>query len=324
MSAADPISPTPLASKVRSGLEETHHFGALAISGQDDSLLAHAGDIDRPFYLRSSAKPFQAFISQESGAALEPLELAMASASHAGHPVHVALVRSMLVQAGLDESALQCPEDWPLSPDAARRLHLDGSERPRRIWHNCSGKHAGFLRACVGSGWPIDSYLSPDHPLQRRIIEFVSDLGSQQVEPVGVDGCGAPVLRTTVRTMSRLFSRLACEPALQEVFGAMHRYPALIGSNGAGDSTIAMALNAAAKGGAQGCVGVAVEGRFGLAVKSWDGLGEIAAAAAVAALDELGELTPTARSALADIGRPGVLGGGCRVGETVPKLELNR
>jgi L-asparaginase II len=285
-------------------------------------LLAHAGDIDTPFYLRSSAKPFQAFISQESGAGLEPLELAMVSASHRGHPVHVALVMSVLETAGLDESALQCPEAWPLNPDAARRLHLDGESRPRRIWHNCSGKHAGFLRACVGSGWPIESYLSPEHPLQRQIIEFVSELGGSPVEPVGVDGCGAPVLRTTARAMSLLFSRLACDPSLREVFDAMHRYPSLIGSNGEGDSTIAISINAAAKGGAQGCIGVALDGRLGVAVKSWDGLGDIADVGAVAALDQLGELTPTARSALSPIARPEVLGGGTRVGETRPGFEL--
>lgn len=324
MTTRDATEPAPLAARVRSGLAETHHIGAVAITGADGSLLAHAGDIDRPFYLRSSAKPFQAFISQESGAGLEPLELAMASASHRGHPVHIELIRSMLDNAGLDESALKCPEDWPLSPDAVRRVQLDGSDRPRRIWHNCSGKHAGFLRACVGSGWPIESYLSPDHPLQRRIGEFVSDLGGYHVEPLGVDGCGAPVLRTTVRVMSVLFSRLACEPRLREVFEAMHRYSALVGSNGEGDSTIAMALNAAAKGGAQGCIGVAIDGHLGLAAKSWDGLGDIAGVAAVAALDQVGALTPTARSALKAIGRPEVLGGGAPVGETVPKLELMR
>lgn len=324
MSVPDSTIPAPLASRIRSGLEETHHLGAAAVTGEDGSLLAQAGDIDRPFYLRSAAKPFQAFISQESGATLGPLELAMASASHRGHPVHIELVGSMLEKAGLGESALQCPEDWPLSPDATRRVHLGGSSRPRRIWHNCSGKHAGFLRACVDSGWPIESYLSPNHPLQKRIIEFVSELGGHSVEPVGIDGCGAPVMRTTVRVMSLLFSRLACDLSLQEVFNAMHRYPALIGSNGEGDSTIAMALNAVAKGGAQGCVGVAIDGRLGLAVKSWDGLGDIADVGAVAALDQLGALTPAARSALADIGRPAVLGGGGRVGETVPKLELVR
>lgn len=316
--------PALLASRVRSGLDETYHTGAVAVSGTDGSLLAHAGDIDTPFYLRSSAKPFQAFVSQLSGAELEPLELAMASASHRGHPVHIALVESMLDTAGLDESALQCPEAWPLSPDAARRLHLAGQSRPRRIWHNCSGKHAGFLRACVGSGWPVDSYLSPEHPLQKQIIAFVSELGENPVEPVGVDGCGAPVLRTTARAMSLLFARLACDPSLREVFESMHRYPSLIASNGEGDSNIAMAINAAAKGGAQGCIGVAVEGRLGMAVKSWDGSGDIAGVGAVAALDELEELTPTARSALAGTARPAVLGGGTRVGETTPRLELTR
>lgn len=318
----DTTSPAVLAVRVRSGLAETFHFGAVAVSDPDGSLLAHAGDIDRPFYLRSSAKPFQAFVSQESGAALDPLELAMAAASHRGHPVHVELVRSMLAKAGLAESALGCPPGWPLSPDASRRQHLAGHSQPKRIWHNCSGKHAGFLRACVASGLPTASYLAADHPLQKRVASFISELGGQVAEPAGVDGCGAPVLRTTARAMSVLFARLGAEPSLSEVFAAMHRYPALVGGNREGDSTIATALNAAAKGGAQGCIGVAVAGRLGLAVKSWDGLGDIASVAAVAALDALGELTPTATATLGDIARPAVHGGEARVGDTEPRLEL--
>ena len=322
MNSRNSTEPALIACRVRSGLYETYHTGAVAVSDSDGTLLAHAGDIDTPFYLRSSAKPFQAFISQNSRAELEPLELAMASASHRGHPVHIALVETMLDRVGLDESALQCPESWPLSPDAARRLHLEGESKPRRIWHNCSGKHAGFLRACIASGWPIESYLSPDHPLQKRIVAFVSEIGAHPVEPVGVDGCGAPVLRTTARAMSRLFARLACDSSLRDVFGAMHRYPSLIAANGEGDSTIAMSINAVAKGGAQGCIGVAIDGRLGVAVKSWDGLGDIADVAAVAALEELGALTPTARSALAGIAAPEVLGGGNPVGETMSRLEM--
>lgn len=284
--------------------------------------MASAGEIDRPFFLRSSAKPFQAYVSQKFGAALTPLELAMASASHRGQPVQVALLESMLQKAGLDESALRCPPDWPLSSDAARRLSLGGAGKPRRIWHNCSGKHAGFLRACVAQGWPLESYLDPDHPLQVRVVEFVSELGEYPVEPVGVDGCGAPVLRTTARAMSRLFAHLASEPTLRDVFSAMHRYPALIGCNGEGDSTIAMAINAVAKAGAQGCIGVGVDDRVGIAVKSWDGLGDIASVGAVAALDGLGELTATAGRTLSHVARPEVLGGGEGVGATEPRLEL--
>lgn len=309
--------------RVRSGLEETYHHGAVAVSGADGSLVACAGDIDRPFFLRSSAKPFQALISQESGAGLAPLELAMASASHRGHPVHVELVRSMLHEVGIDQGALGCPPDWPLGLEAAKRVLRAGAVDPRRIWHNCSGKHAGFLRACVAKGWPIDSYLSPDHPLQRRIVEFVSELGGYPAEPVGVDGCGAPVMRTTARAMSVLFARLASDPMLSDVFHAMHRYPALVAGNGEGDSTIGMAVHAVAKGGAQGCIGVAVHGRVGIAVKSWDGLGEIADVGAVAALAELGALTDIGRAALEAVGRPPVRGGGGTVGVTEPRLELS-
>ena len=137
----------------------------MAVLSADGSVLASFGDIDRPFYLRSSAKPFQAAVSQEAGARLDALELAMAAASHRGYPVQIALVESMLDRAGLDESSLRCPHDWPLAPGAARLVASKGATSPRRVWHNCSGKHAGFLRACASQGWPLDSYLSPEHPL---------------------------------------------------------------------------------------------------------------------------------------------------------------
>lgn len=295
----------------------------MAVSDPDGGLVAHAGELDRPFYLRSAAKPFQAFVSQEAGAALSPLELAMASASHRGTPVQVALVESMLSRAGLDEGRLRCPPGWPIRVSAERRLINHGEWRPRQIWHNCSGKHAGFLRACTARGWPIDSYLSPDHPLQRRVVRLVSEMGGHPVEPVGVDGCGAPVLRTTARAMSLLFARLAADPSMCDVFTAMHRYPSLVGCNGEGDSEIAKSINAVSKGGAMGCIGIAIEGRLGVAVKSWDGLGDVATVGAVAALDSLGELTPTAREALAPVGRPEVLGGGEVVGSTETRLRLS-
>lgn len=312
----------PIAARVRSGLEETLHHGAVAVSSADGSLVAFAGDIDRPFFLRSSAKPFQAFISQELGARLSLLELAVASASHAGHPVHIGLVESLLAEADLSVDDLRCPPSWPLDPGASLRLAGAGESVPRRIWHNCSGKHAGFLRACAAGGLPTDSYLSADHPLQRRIIDFVSDLGGYRVDPVGVDGCGAPVLRTTARAMSLLFARLGGDRSLREVFVAMHRYPALVGGNGEADSLIATATNGVAKRGALGCVGVSLERRLGIAVKSWDGLGDVASLAAVSALDQLGELTATARSAMSSVARPDVLGGGVPVGATEPRLTL--
>jgi L-asparaginase II len=312
-----------LAASIRSGLVETTHQGAVAALSADGAVLASFGDIDRPFYLRSSAKPFQAAVSQAAGAGLDPLELAMACASHRGFPVHIALVESMLSRAGLDEGSLRCPRDWPLAPGAARLVARSGENSPRRVWHNCSGKHAGFLRACSSQGWPLDSYLSPEHPLQRRVIELVSELGELSVQPVGVDGCGAPVLRTTCRAMAWMFARLATESSLDPVFSAMHRYPALVGANGEGDTEIAIALDAVAKGGAAGCVGVGLAGRLGVAAKSWDGLGPVANLAAASALEQLDVLSPTAARSLQSVLAPTVLGGAVPVGSLDAHFRLD-
>lgn len=309
-----------LAASVRSGLVETYHEGALAVCDPHGNLIAYSGDIDRPFFIRSASKPFQAFVSQESGADLSTLELAVASSSHRGHPVQIALVNQILAGGDLTEDDLRCPPAWPSDREAERRLV--GSEGPRRIWHNCSGKHSGFLRACRGSGWTTADYLSPDHPLQMRVVELITEVGGYDPLPVGVDGCGAPVHRTTVRAMARMYAVLATDSRFENVYTAMHRYPSLIAGNGAADSTIATCLDAVAKGGAQGNLGVAVKAGYGMAVKTWDGLPQIPAVGMVAALDQMGLLTNTARERLEKVGRPVVRGGGEVVGAIEPRLEL--
>jgi L-asparaginase II len=311
-----------LAAKTRSGLVETIHDGAVAVVSGDGHLIAHSGDIDRPFFLRSAAKPFQAAVSQLEGADLEPVELAMASASHDGEPVHIALVESMLSAVGLDPSSLDCPPDWPLSVAATRRHHALGRDTARRVWHNCSGKHAAWLRACRARDWPVGSYLASDHPLQTRICDFVTELGEYPAAPLGIDGCGAPVHRTTTRVMARLYARLATLPDLREVFIAMHRYPALVSGAGNGDASLAIAINAVAKRGAAGCAGVAIDNRLGIAVKSWDGTHSVVEAATVATLAALGELPPYATERLASLARPPILGGGQPVGQLESRLEL--
>lgn len=311
-----------LAEQIRSDLVETYHDGAVAVVDTAGTVVASSGEIDRPFFLRSSAKPFQATVSQEAGADLTPLEMAMACASHRGYPVQVSLVSSMLGVADLDESALGCPHDWPLGERARVAVLQAGASERRRIWHNCSGKHAGFLRACAAAGWDLDSYLSPDHPLQQRVVALVSELGEHPAAPVGVDGCGAPVLRTTARVMALMFARLATEERLSSAFTAMHRYPALIGANGEGDTEMAIATHSAVKGGAAGCVGVALRRGLGIAVKSWDGSSLVANLGAVATLQALGGLSPPARSALDPVLCPPVLGGGRPVGSFQSRLEL--
>lgn len=312
----------PLAVTTRSGLIETLHHGALAVCDSDGGLVAWSGDIDRPFYLRSAAKPFQAMVAQEAGAELSPTQTAVACASHDGEPVHLALVESMLEEVGLRPERLACTPGWPLSPSARDRLVANGERAPRPWWHNCSGKHAAWLRACVARSWDLGSYLDPGHPLQRGVVELVEDLGRFSAGPVGVDGCGAPVLRTSARAMARLYAALAAGAALEPVRSAMHRYPALVSGVGNGDALLAVALDAVAKRAASGCLGLARRNGYGLAVKVWDGSQVAAQVAAVAAISAVEPLPSHVSAELGPVGRPPVLGGGNPVGSWEPRLEL--
>lgn len=296
----------------------------MAVFDADRKLIAQHGEIDRPFFLRSSAKPFQGFVSVESGAQLDLVELAVACASHDGEPVHVAIAEQVLAKVGLDQDDLRCPPDWPLSRHARQMLAIAGHRSPRRIWHNCSGKHAAWLAACVARGWPTDSYLDPDHPLQKRVRELITELGEYPADPIGVDGCGAPVLRTTTRAMGLMFAKLATDAAFGEIYRAMHTYPALVSGVGNGDSLIATAYDAAAKRGALGCIGVAVRGQWGVGVKSWDGSDVVAALAAASALGDVGRPARAVVSALTPVTSPPQRGGGEVVGRMESRLELIR
>lgn len=307
-----------IVASVRSGLVETvHPVCAAVVDASGRVVLTLGDDLDRPFFMRSASKPFQGLVSQESGAGLEPEQLAMGCASHGGQPVHVAYAREMLAGVGLDETALLCPPDHPTSDSAADLWAAKGMPKAR-ILHNCSGKHAAMLRACVVSGWPL-TYTDADHPLQRRNIEFASELTGASVEPVGVDGCGVPTLRTDVTGLARSFARLAADRRFSEVRSAMMRFPSLTCDGEREESLVARWLPGAVKGGAEGCVGVAwVEGGLGIAAKAWTGSHKAVMAAVVETMIRLGIVPSHVREALEPVIHPPVLGGGTPQG----RMEL--
>ena len=74
---------------------------------------------------------------------------------------------------------------------------------------NCSGKHAAMLLTCVVNGWDTATYLAPDHPLQQGIAATFAELTGEPVEVVAVDGCGAPLLSTSLTGLARGFRALA-------------------------------------------------------------------------------------------------------------------
>lgn len=299
---------------VRSGLVESRHpVTVAAVDGSGAVVFRSGEDQGTRFFLRSAAKPFQAAVSQRNGAALAPEQLAVAAGSHGGQPVHVALVEEMLASVGLGPEHLLCPPTWPSAESALRRLAAAGVEAPRRVFHNCSGKHAAMLRACVARDWPL-AYTDPGHPLQQEILAEVGASTGEPPGPVGVDGCGVPTLRGTTAGLARAFARLATDPALAPVADAMARLAPLTCDGDRAEAELARWCHATVKGGAQGCVGVAWPGGLGVAAKCWTGEAAPAMAAVAAALRRLGILSEHGWEMLAEVAHPVVAGGGCPVG----------
>lgn len=297
-------------------VESFHEITAVAVD-IDGRILGSAGTTDRPFFIRSAAKPFQAMVAEGLGGVM-PLEwLAVACSSHDGDSVHLAIVEEILASVGLTASDLGTPPGRVLGSAARRR---DAGLSPLR--HNCSGKHAAMLRACAVQGWDLEGYLDPGHPLQTSIaLEMVGRLSSSAL-PVGVDGCGAPVFRCDAESLATGFAALL-DPLYARVLTAMMRYPTLVSGVGTTDAVLANALGGAAKRGAEGCLGAVFPGRGAIGVKVWDG--NEARALPVALLQTLGDLGWMSESSSALLeetwARP-VLGRGRPVGRVRADFEL--
>src|SRR5689334_7299802 len=140
------------------------------------------------------------------GLDLPPELLALACASHSGEPFHVEGVRRILAGAGLSEADLQTPPDYPLDDEAREVVIREGGAKSR-VLMNCSGKHAAMLATCVANGWPTDTYLDPEHPLQQAIAATFADLIEEPIAVTAVDGCGAPLFSASLVGLARAFRR---------------------------------------------------------------------------------------------------------------------
>jgi len=307
-----------LVGEVRSGLVEARHpVTVAAVDGSGRPVASFGEAIDRPFYFRSAAKPFQGLVSQRFGAALVPEQLAVACGSHGGQPVHLAYVATMLAEVGLDVSALRCPPSWPRSASATRRVAAAGLTL-RPLFHNCSGKHAAMLRACAAQGWSTADYTDPGHPLQRAVLVYAGDVTGEPLTPVGVDGCGVPTFRVTVPGLAAAYARLATDPDLAPVADAMYRFSSLTSDGELPEAELARWVPGVVKGGARGCVGLAWYGGLGIAAKAWTGEISVAVIGVIEMLRRLGLLPAYQEEALASVARPAVLGGGRPVGALEP------
>jgi L-asparaginase II len=189
------------------------------------------GNIHEHVFPRSSIKGIQAAAMVRSGLVLEPRLLALVAASHSGSAVHQNGVREILSRGGLDESALRNAVDKPLGEEERRAW---GDKSATSLAQNCSGKHAGMLVTCVMNGWPTESYLSPEHPLQILIRDELETLGGESISAISVDGCGAPLFLISLTSLARGIRTLTISHDFvhRSVVDACRSFPEMVAGEG--------------------------------------------------------------------------------------------
>ncbi len=242
--------PEPLLVTVRRGcvVEAVHRVHVAATDGTS------WGDPSLETLLRSAVKPLQAIPFVDAHQQLPDEEIAIACSSHAAEPAQIDAVLKVLARAGLG------PEELENGP---------GGRDGTKLTHNCSGKHAGMLAACVVRGWPLHPYRDSAHPLQRMVAAIL------ELEPCAIDGCGLPTFAGDLRLAAGLLERT---PA--RIRAAMKAHPELIGaSSGAVDTDLMRRGGWIAKIGAEGLLCAVSDDGLGIALKCEDGAGRALRAA---------------------------------------------
>jgi L-asparaginase II len=290
MEVSNPI----LVELTRNGTVESFHRGAIAVMTASGTLHFAAGDVERPVFLRSSAKPLQAVPLLRSGAELSPVEIALACGSHSGSAAHIGAVAAWLARLGLTEADLECGAHIPLDKTEAARLVRHGLPHSQ-LHNNCSGKHAGFLTLAQQLGAPTQGYIAPDHPVQKAVSQAIAELcGVDLLElPCGTDGCGIPVHALPLRALALGAARLAAEGAgwAARLRSSMANHPEMVAGEGYFDTIFMrrVAPRILCKRGAEGVmIAIWPEKGLGVALKIDDGAGRASEIAMAALLKSFG------------------------------------
>lgn len=318
MSEPGSARPLPvLAHVVRSGFVESVHHGSVVAMAADGSCALSLGDVTSPVFPRSSNKPPQAVAMLRCGLDLDGELLALTSASHSGESFHLDGALRILASVGLTETALRNTPDYPVD-EVERTQWIRTGRPPSSLGQNCSGKHAGMLATCVLNGWDVDTYLEPEHPLQRSIAITLAELAEEPVAATGVDGCGAPVMAVSLTGLARAFVAIAMAgPGTPEhrVAEAVRRHPEWLGGTRRDVTALLRGVpGLIAKDGAEGVYAAALPDGRAVALKVADGAQRARPVVMAAALRALGV---QARVLGEQLTAP-VLGHGQPVGAVVP------
>ncbi len=261
----------------RNGLSEQAHFGILLHMNKKGIIKKIGEDNNYKFYHRSCMKPMQVSplidLELDKKYNLTEEEIAVCCASHTGDISHQNIIRGILKKAGFTENDLLCLPHEPLSKKEQIRLIKEGLF-PQKIHNNCSGKHTAMLLICKEKGFNTSNYKDITNPLTDYILKHVCKLCGININNavISKDGCGLPVIATTLEELGRGFLNLFTDKKYEKIKNAFLKHPYLAGGENRQDSEIINASdNIIAKVGACGlCVVVNLEKEECLVVKIAD------------------------------------------------------
>jgi L-asparaginase II len=243
----------------RNGIVEARHR-VHAVAVRHGAVIAEAGDAGLTCFMRSSSKPIQALPLARARPDLDDRDLAIASASHRATGDQIAAVRALLAKAPATEDDLE--------------LGFQAGRPPEKIFHNCSGKHAGMLALCRGNGWPTTDYRLPEHPVQQASAAAHAEAADAEEDelPTATDGCGVVTFALPLERIAYAYARFERLPQGGRIAMAMRRHPDLVGGPDGADFHL-MRADAAwfAKGGAEGLLCAGGPDGIGVVLKSEDG-----------------------------------------------------
>lgn len=306
---------------------ESRHTGAATIVTAAGDVIASWGDVAAPVLPRSAIKSMQALALVETGAAdhfdVSDEELAIACASHSSEPEHLKCVNEWLGRLGLEADDLECGATGSIEETVHADLIRQGASLTR-VHNNCSGKHAGFLTTALHMGEPTKGYIGADHPVQRRLIDILQEMGEVDLDGArrGCDGCGIPVIAMPLAAMALGFAKMAAPAelppsrigAIERIAAALAANPLMVAGRRRFDTVVIEATGDSADGpalvktGAEGVHGAFLPGLgLGVALKIDDGARRAAEVVMAAILVRLGVIDAALEDTLADLITPPIV-----------------
>jgi len=295
----------PLLNENRGGTFDLVRLGYICIVDEHSRVLWSLGDPEDFVFYRSASKPIQSLPVFELGLdkqyGFTDEESVVLSASHDGMPCHVAAVESILKKSGLSED-MMCMKPTIPGDEKSNEDRIRAGLPPRKVYHNCSGKHCALMLTQRALGGEVRDYWKTGTPVHARVEQTIKTVSETDTVKIGVDGCGVPVFAVPVRSIAAAYKNLACIDTIRDEslrraaadnVRRIGRYPYMIRGAGILCSVMNEDPNIIAKGGANGVYGFGLKKqRLGVSLKLVDGTESAWPFLIMEILRALGALTP--------------------------------